>query len=74
MGRLAGFKYREVVRKLRRAGFAFDRPGPGSHELWRDRESGRKVTVPHHPGEMPEGTLRAIIKQAGIHVDDFLRL
>jgi predicted RNA binding protein YcfA (HicA-like mRNA interferase family) len=27
----------------------------------------------HHPGDMPEGTLQAILKQAGIDVDDFLR-
>jgi len=27
MGRLAGFKYREVARKLRTFGFAFDRHG-----------------------------------------------
>ena len=34
---------------------------------------GRYTTVPNHPGDMPEGTLRAILKQAGIDVDDFLR-
>ncbi|HEO70632.1 MAG TPA: type II toxin-antitoxin system HicA family toxin, partial [Candidatus Hydrogenedentes bacterium] len=60
MGRLAGLKYREVTRKLRSFGYAFDRPGPGSHEVWRQAETGRKVTVPHHSGDMPEGTLRAI--------------
>lgn len=30
MGRLAGLKYREVARKLRALGFAYDRPGPGN--------------------------------------------
>jgi len=35
MGRLSGFKYREAVRRLRQCGFAFDRQGPGSHEVWR---------------------------------------
>jgi hypothetical protein len=29
MGRLAGFKYREVARKLRAFGFTFDRPRSG---------------------------------------------
>ena len=28
---------------------------------------------PHHPGEMPEGTLRAILKEAGIDPNDFLK-
>ena len=46
MGRLAGFKYREVARKLRAFRFAFDRPGPGSHEVWRNAVTGHKVTSP----------------------------
>ena len=73
MGRLAGFKYREVARRLRKLGYAFDRHGPGSHEIWRHTETGRKVTLPHHARDMREGTLRAILREAGIDVDDFLR-
>ena len=72
MGRLSGFKYREVARRLRLLGFAYDRPGPGSHEVWRHSESGRKITIPHHAREMAEGTLRAILREAGIDVDLFL--
>jgi len=72
MGRLAGFKYREVARRLRSLGFAFDRPGPGSHEVWRHTITGKKVTLPHHSGDMKEGTLRAILREAGIGVEDFL--
>jgi len=34
MGRLAGFSADEVIRKLRRAGFIFDRQAKGSHEIW----------------------------------------
>jgi predicted RNA binding protein YcfA (HicA-like mRNA interferase family) len=73
MGRLSGFKYRDVVAKLRDFGFMFDRQGPGSHEIWRNALNGRKVTLPHHPGDMKEGTLRAILREASIDVDDFLR-
>jgi len=73
MGRLSGFKYRDVARRLRTFGYVFDRPGPGSHEVWRHTETGRKVTLPHHPGDMKEGTLRAILSQAGIDVNDFLQ-
>lgn len=72
MGRLSGFSYREVVRRLRIFGFRFDRPGPGSHEIWRHAQTGRKVTIPHHPGDMAEGTLRAILREAGIDVRSFL--
>ena len=73
MGRLAGFKYREVARRLRALGFAFDRHGPGSHEVWRHVVTGRKVTLPHHSGDMKEGTLRAIVREAGVEVEDFLK-
>jgi predicted RNA binding protein YcfA (HicA-like mRNA interferase family) len=45
MGRLAGFHCREVARKLRTFGYAFDRPGPGSHEVWRHTPTGGKVTL-----------------------------
>lgn len=73
MGRLAGFSYIQVSRKLRALGFRFDRPGPGSHEVWRHPDTGRKVTLPHHPGYMPEGTLRVLLREAGISSDAFLQ-
>jgi predicted RNA binding protein YcfA (HicA-like mRNA interferase family) len=72
MGRLSGFKYREVARKLRAFRFALDRPGPGSHEVWRNAATGRKVTLPHHTRDLAEGTLRAILREAGINPDAFL--
>ncbi len=72
MGRLAGFTYRDVIKKLRRLGWVFDRQAAGSHEIWRQAESGRKVTVPNHPGDLAEGTLRAILRQGPIDIDDFL--
>ena len=72
MGRLAGFRYREIARRLRRAGYRFDRMGPGSHEVWRHESTGRKVTLPRHDGDMAEGTLRAILREACIDVRDFL--
>jgi predicted RNA binding protein YcfA (HicA-like mRNA interferase family) len=74
MGRLAGFRYREIVRKLMRCGFEFDRQAAGSHEIWFNGRTNRYTTLPNHPGEMPEGTLRAILRQAGIDVDEFLRV
>jgi hypothetical protein len=40
MGRLEGFKYREVAGKLRALGFTFDCQGPGTHEVWRSPSSG----------------------------------
>ncbi len=74
MGRLSGFRYRDIIKKLKRVGFKFDRYAKGSHEIWINPETGKRTTIPNHPGEMSEGTLRAIIKQSGISIDEFLRL
>lgn len=72
MGRLAGFKYRQVVKRLKQLGFAFDRQAAGSHEIWYNPSTEHYTTIPNHPGDVPEGTLRAILKQADISPDDFL--
>jgi predicted RNA binding protein YcfA (HicA-like mRNA interferase family) len=74
MGRLSGFRYREIVRRLKLLGFRFDRQAAGSHEIWYSESSGRYTTIPNHAGEMPEGTLRAILNQAGIAPEGFLQL
>ncbi len=73
MGRLGGFRYREVVRRLRALGWEFDRQGPGSHELWRHAATGRKVTIPRHAKDMAEGTLRTILREASVPIDKFLQ-
>jgi predicted RNA binding protein YcfA (HicA-like mRNA interferase family) len=57
---------------LKALGFAFDRQAAGSHEIWFNASRNRYTTVPHHPGDMPEGTLRAILRQAGIDPEQFL--
>ena len=49
MGRLAGFRYREVVRKLKLFGFEFDRQAAGSHEIWFNARANLYTTVPNHP-------------------------
>lgn len=72
MGRLAGFKYRQIIKKLKKLGFVFDRQAAGSHEIWFNPVSDKYTTIPNHPGDMPEGTLRAILKQADLTNDQFL--
>ena len=74
MGRLAGLSASEVIRKLRAAGFVFDRVAKGSHEIWLHSGNRTRVTIPNHPGDMPEGTVRAIVKQVGLSITDFLKL
>lgn len=74
MGPLAGFKYREVVKKLKKSGFKFDRHAKGSHEIWFNPDTRARTTIPNHPGDLPEGLLRAIIAQAGLSADEFNKL
>ena len=73
MERLAGFKYRQVIKRLKKLGFEFDRQAAGAHEIWFNSRTQRYITIPNHPGDMPEGALRAIIKQAGIPIAAFLQ-
>ena len=46
MGRLSGYRYREVVKRLKQFGFAFDRQAAGSHEIWYQASGQRYTTTP----------------------------
>jgi predicted RNA binding protein YcfA (HicA-like mRNA interferase family) len=73
MTRLPALRARQVIAALERAGFVTVRVR-GSHYQMLAPKSGRRVTVPHHGGDLTRGTLSAIISQAGMTVDEFLRL
>ena len=61
---------REVVKALGRIGYQFDRQR-GSHIVLRHIDPPhRRVTVPDH-SEVAKGTLRAIIRQSGLTVEEF---
>jgi len=67
--------YREVTRRLSKLGFQFYRQGKGSHELWGRDSDGRVVPVPHHRGKsIRKGTVRAIIREVGVDVEEFMSL
>lgn len=72
MGRLAGYRYRDIIKRLKELGMRFHRQAAGSHEIWFNESLRRYTTIPNHPGDMPEGTLRAILRQAGVEVNQFL--
>jgi predicted RNA binding protein YcfA (HicA-like mRNA interferase family) len=61
---------REAVAAFRRLGYEVDRQ-KGSHIILRHREAPfRRLTVPDHR-EVAKGTLRALILEAGITVEEF---
>lgn len=63
---------REVVVALAKTGF-YVRRQRGSHIVLRCDEPLAQTVVPDHR-ELDAGTLRAIIRQAGLSVDEFLKL
>jgi len=61
---------REVVQALKKIGYEPDRQR-GSHMILRQTDSPhRRVTVPDHK-EIAKGTLRALIREVGLTVDEF---
>ena len=75
MPKLSPLKYEEVIKKLKKLGFRLYRQGKGSHELWVRDSDGKVIPVPKHKGkDLRKGTLRAIIKEIGSSVDEFMNL
>ena len=60
------------MKALGKAGFIFKRQ-EGSHIILRRNEPFCQLVVPDHK-ELDRGTLRAIIRQAGISVEEFIKL
>ena len=72
MSNLPRISGRECVKALSSVGFYLKRQ-EGSHLILRRDEPFAQVVVPDHK-ELDRGTLRAIIRQAGLSVDEFARL
>jgi predicted RNA binding protein YcfA (HicA-like mRNA interferase family) len=63
--------WRDVIKALARFGY-FPARQSGSHIILKNSR-GMIVSVPRYD-PLPEGTLRAIVEEAEINMDDFLRL
>ncbi len=75
MPELRELSYREITLRLRKLGFHFYRHGKGSHELWVRDADGRVVPIPRHQGKnIRKGTVRAIIREIGVSVVEFMDL
>jgi predicted RNA binding protein YcfA (HicA-like mRNA interferase family) len=72
MSRLPSISGRECVRALEKAGFTVVRQ-KGSHIVMRRENPFAQTVVPDH-AELDRGTLRSIIRQAGLSVDEFVAL
>ena len=72
MSNLSPLPYREVIKKLRKLGFAFRRATGGSHEIWWNETTRTTCVIPHHK-EIKVGTLRSILRQAKVSEEDFIK-
>jgi len=72
MSKLPRISGRECIKALGRVGFYFKRQ-EGSHIILRRDDPFTQIVVPDHK-ELDRGTLRAIIRQAGLSVDEFVKL
>lgn len=59
----------QVIKILERKGFVLDR-SKGSHRIYIHPATKRRAIVPFHRGDLPQGTLRDILKQAGIEPEE----
>ena len=66
------YSARDVLAKRLRAGFVEARQ-TGSHKILRHPD-GRQTYVAMHPGTLPTGTFRKILKQAGLSEEQFRSL
>lgn len=71
MARLPALTPTKVIRALEQAGFEFARQR-GSHRIYVKGNIG--ITIPFHNKDLRKGTLRNIIKQSGLTLEEFLEL
>jgi predicted RNA binding protein YcfA (HicA-like mRNA interferase family) len=74
MGELAGYSGKEIVNKFAKIGYQVVRQ-LGSHMRLRHSDSGkhRPLTVPAYK-EVSVGLLKRLLKEAGLSVEEFIRL
>lgn len=65
--------YREVIKKARKAGFAFRRNTGGTHEIWWNEKERKTCVIPHHK-EIKPGTIKSVIRQMGLTNEEFNKL
>jgi len=56
----------DLKRKLKKFGCYFVRDG-GNHEWWQ-APNGKRFAIPRHPGDLGNGLIRAILREAGIEL------
>ncbi len=72
MPKLVPISHRGLARKLKRAGFAVIRTS--RHPVYYSEKRDLTIPIPMHPGDVPKGTLRTIIREMRMSVEEFNQL
>jgi predicted RNA binding protein YcfA (HicA-like mRNA interferase family) len=64
---------KDLVRVAERLGFVFRRQR-GSHAIYVRQSDQARVVIPMHKGELKRKTLRAIIQDLKVSVDEFAKM
>ncbi|MEX0617151.1 MAG: type II toxin-antitoxin system HicA family toxin [Candidatus Woykebacteria bacterium] len=73
MAKLSPLKPREVISKLKKIGYIVDHIS-GSHYIMLNPSSKSRIPVPYHAKDVKTGTLRSIINQTGLSVEEFMKI
>ncbi len=74
MSKLPVVTAREVVRVASKLGFAFDRQ-KGSHAVYIRSSDKRRLVIPIHKGrDLRPGTIRGLIEDMDVSVDEFVAM
>lgn len=72
MPKLPSVSGKDTIKVLSKVGFKVKRQ-VGSHIILKREKDGKRVAVPNRD-ELPKGTLRAIIRQCDLTIDEFIKL
>ena len=74
MSRVPSLKAPEVLRALQRGGFLVHHVKGSHHYLRHPDKPGVQVAIFHHRKELPPGTIRRIVRDADLTIEEFLEL
>jgi predicted RNA binding protein YcfA (HicA-like mRNA interferase family) len=74
MEHLRSLTAKQIVKALKAAGFVEHRQHRTSHLLLVHPERKLRTVVPMHHGDLPRGTVHAIIRQSGMTEEEFKAL
>ncbi len=73
MPKLPTLAPKKIIKILESQGFVLDRI-KGSHHIYYNPKTKKRVVVPLHKKDLPKGTLLEILRQAGIGRDELIDL